>query len=263
MSYRVKLNVFEGPFDLLVYLIEHARMNIYDIKISEITNQYIEYVNRMRDADINVSAEFMVLAASLLEIKSKMLLPRLAAAGDGVTELAEDPRTELVQKLLEYKKYKSVSEMLESRREACAASLAKPQEDISVYTGEPDVYLSLDVDKFKSAFEAFLVRKKRIEEIREHHKRSEKQRMTTELRMEDIRTFFMQKGDEQVDFRNLIKKKDDKYDVAVTFSSVLELMKSNKLTAEQKKLFGDIFVKHTPHLYEEAGSDNPIDGGIN
>ena len=63
MSYRVKLNVFEGPFDLLVYLIEHARMNIYDIKISEITNQYIEYVNRMRDADINVSAEFMVLAA--------------------------------------------------------------------------------------------------------------------------------------------------------------------------------------------------------
>ena len=123
MSYRVKLNVFEGPFDLLVYLIEHARMNIYDIKISEITNQYIEYVNRMRDADINVSAEFMVLAASLLEIKSKMLLPRLAAAGDGVTELAEDPRTELVQKLLEYKKYKSVSEMLESRREACAASL--------------------------------------------------------------------------------------------------------------------------------------------
>ena len=163
MSYRVKLNVFEGPFDLLVYLIEHARMNIYDIKISEITNQYIEYVNRMRDADINVSAEFMVLAASLLEIKSKMLLPRLA----------EDPRTELVQKLLEYKKYKSVSEMLESRREACAASLAKPQEDISVYTGEPDVYLSLDVDKFKSAFEAFLVRKKRIEEIREHHKRSE------------------------------------------------------------------------------------------
>ena len=73
----------------------------------------------------------------------------------------------------------------------------------------------------------------------------------------------MQKGDEQVDFRNLIKKKDDKYDVAVTFSSVLELMKSNKLTAEQKKLFGDIFVKPTPHLYEEAGSDNPIDGGSN
>lgn len=254
MGYRVKLNVFEGPFDLLVYLIEHARMSIYDIKISEITNQYIEYVNEMREADVTVSAEFMVLAASLLEIKSKMLLPRMVAAGDGVTELPEDPRTELVQKLIEYKKYKSISEMLEARREETAMSIAKPQEDLSEYTGEPDVYLSLDVDKFRSAFEEFLVKKKRLEEIKEHHKRSEKQKLTTELRMEDIKSFFREIGMQETNFKKLVQKKNDKYDVAVTFSSVLEMMKSRKLDAEQKKLFGEILVKPTDELFVENGT---------
>ena len=82
MSYRVRLNVFEGPFDLLVYLIEHAQMSIYDIRISEITDQYVQYIRQMQEADINVSTEFMVLAAELLEIKSKLLLPRSAPDAD-------------------------------------------------------------------------------------------------------------------------------------------------------------------------------------
>ncbi|MBQ9708261.1 MAG: segregation/condensation protein A [Firmicutes bacterium] len=249
MSYRVKLNVFEGPFDLLVYLIEHARMNIYDIRISEITTQYIDYIDRMKEADITVSADFMVLAASLLEIKSKMLLPRLAPAGDGVTELAEDPRTELVEKLLEYKKYKAISAMLEERRDDTARSIAKPQEDLSEYTGEPDVYLTLDLDRFKSAFEDFLLRKKRIDEIREHHRRTEKQRLTTELRIEDIKAFFRETGMEERDFRELVRKKDDRYDIAVTFSSLLEMIKENRLSARQKRLFGDILVKPTDKLF--------------
>lgn len=256
MSYRVKLNVFEGPFDLLVYLIEHARMSIYDIKISEITTQYIDYLDRMKEADITVSADFMVLASSLLEIKSKMLLPRLAAAGDGVTLLDEDPRTELVEKLIEYKKYKAISAMLEQRRDEASMSLDKPQEDLSEYTGEPDVYLMLDVEKFKTAFEDFLLRKKRLEDIREHHKRTEKQRLTTELRMEDIKAFFRECGMKERDFRELIHKKDDRYEVAVTFSSVLEMIKESRLTAEQKKLFGEILLKPTDQLFETiTGAD--------
>ena len=89
MSYRVKLNVFEGPFDLLVYLIEHAEMSIYDIQISEIVKQYMEHVKAMQITDVNVSSEFMVLAAALLEIKSKMLLPR-AVPEEGSAEVAED-----------------------------------------------------------------------------------------------------------------------------------------------------------------------------
>lgn len=250
MGYRVKLNVFEGPFDLLVYLIEHARMNIYDIQVSEITTQYLKYVEDMQKADVNVSSEFMVLAAALLEIKSKMLLPR-TVSDDGTGLIAEDPRTELVEKLIEYKRFKMISEMLEARADETAMCLEKPQEDLAEYMGEPDEYLSLDIDKFRSAFEAFLNRKKKLEEIRAHHKRSEKQRITTEARIENIRDFFRGRESDEADFKELIQKKDDKYDVAVTFSSVLEMMKSRRLDAEQKYLFGDITVKATESLLHD------------
>ena len=253
MSYRVKLNVFEGPFDLLVYLIEHAEMSIYDIQISEIVKQYMEHVKAMQITDVTVSSEFMVLAAALLEIKSKMLLPR-AVPEEGSAEVAEDPRTQLVAKLLEYTKFKRLSEMLEDREEYPAKILEKPQEDLAAYTGEPDEYLSLDIEKFKTAFEQFLRRKKKLEEIREHHRRSEKQRLTQEHRMDDIQEFFRSDPERKADFRELIHKRDDKYDVAVTFSSVLEMMKQRRVDAEQKYLFGDITVTAAEELFAEDGS---------
>lgn len=244
------MNVFEGPFDLLVYLIEHARMSIYDIQISEITTQYINYVKEMEEADIVLSSEFMVLAAELLEIKSKMLLPRsvMDEAGD---EVYEDPRTELVQKLKEYKQFKAISAMLEERRGEALKALEKPQEDLAEYTGEPDIYLSLDIEQFKNAFELFIQRKKRLEELREHHLRTEKQRITTELRMIGIRDYFKKEGLRETDFRKLVPNQGDKYDISVTFASVLEMMKARTLDAEQKKIFGDIKVKATDRLFED------------
>lgn len=252
MSYRVKLNIFEGPFDLLVYLIEHARMSIYDIKVSEITTQYMAYVAQMQEEDVNLASEFMVLAAELLEIKSKMLLPRTNTEeeSDGIYE---DPRTELVEKLKEYKKYKAIAEMLEGRRESAAATLEKPQEDLSEYTNEPDEYLILDSEQFRKAFEAFLQRKKKLDEIRAHHRRTEKQRMTTEIRMSSIREFFnkLPKG-QRADFMELVEKKGDKYDISVTFASVLQMMKERRLDAEQRKLFGDIEVYATENLMDEV-----------
>lgn len=260
MSYRVKLNIFEGPFDLLVYLIEHAEMSIYDIQISEIVKQYMEHVKAMQITDVNVSSEFMVLAAALLEIKSKMLLPR-AVPEEGSAEVAEDPRTQLVAKLLEYKKFKRISEMLEACEEHTAKILEKPQEDLAAYTGEPDEYLSLDIEKFKTAFEQFLRRKKKLEEIREHHRRSEKQRLTQEHRMDDIQEFFRSDPKRKADFRELIHKRDDKYDVAVTFASVLEMMKQRRVDAEQKYLFGDITVTAAEELFAEDGSTEPEAAG--
>ena len=250
MGYRVRTDVFEGPFALLVYLIEHAEMSIYDIRISEITEQYIAYVGDMRKADVNVASEFMALAAVLLEIKSKMLLPRTSP--ESVSEaVAEDPRTELVEKLLEYKRFKAISEMLEKRMDETSGYIEKPQEDLAEYTGEPDEYLSLDIEQFKAAFERFLNRKQRLEEIRRHHMRNEKQRITTEIRMNDIRNFFMEDPTRKADFRELVTKKDDRYDTAVTFSSVLEMMKQQKLDARQRYTFGDITVTATAKLMQE------------
>lgn len=254
MGYRVKLNVFEGPFDLLVYLIEHAQMNIYDIKISEITNQYIDYIEDIKKADVNISSEFMVLAAELLEIKSKMLLPRVVPQDDG-EELLEDPRTELVAKLVEYKRFKRISEMLENRAEETSMHLEKPQEDLSEYTGEPDEYLDFSIDQFKIAFERFLNKKKKLEEIKNHHKRTAKQRVTTEARIEDIKEFFKQYPLKEADFMELVHKKNDKFDTAVTFSSVLEMMKQRRLDAEQQYLYGDITVMPTEHLFDTETND--------
>ena len=255
MSYRVRTKIVEGPFDLLVYLIEHARMSIYDIRISEITAQYLGYIKEMQEADINLATEFMVLAAQLLEIKSKMLLPRTAIDEEGET-VYEDPRTELVAKLAEYKKYTAASEMLEERREYAAASLEKPQEDLTEFIGEPDEYLILDEAKFRAAFEEFLERKKKLEEIRAHHIRTEKQRITTEARIAGIRNFFSELPmGQRANFNELVQDKGSKYDISVTFSSVLEMMKERRLDAEQKRLFGDIEVYATEHLMEEVPAD--------
>lgn len=123
--YKVKLKSFEGPFDLLVYLIENAEMSIYDIRISEITNQYLAYIKEMEEQDVALASEFMVLASSLIEIKSNMLLPRVTEDGQGIVD--EDPRTELVARLLEYKRFKELSQMLEEREERSLNILRSPR----------------------------------------------------------------------------------------------------------------------------------------
>ena len=249
MGYKVKLNLFEGPFDLLVYLIENAQMSIYDIQISEITKQYIAYMDELKKMDVPVAAEFLVLASALLEIKSKMLLPRTAPDEDGV--VMEDPRSELVEKLLEYKQFKQMAEILQRREEMSMNIIEKPQEDLSEYVGEADEYLSLDLKQFVAAFEQFLHKKKKVEEIRKHHIRTEKQRVTAEARMADIHHFFKMEPEKKADFRELIQKADDKYDVALTFSSVLELMKERYLWAEQSYIYGDITIGATDLMTKE------------
>ena len=253
MGYKVKLNVFEGPFDLLVYLIENAQMSIYDIQISEITKQYLSYMEGIKKLDVPVAAEFMVLASALIEIKSKMLLPRTTSGEEDA--MAEDPRTDLVEKLLEYKRFKILAEMLLQREAQGMRIIEKPKEDITVYTNEPDEYLNLDLRQFVAAFDLFLRKKKKVEEIRKHHIRTEKQRVTSEARMEDIRDFFRQDPFREADFKELVEKQDDKYDVALTFSSVLEMMKEKRLDAEQKYIYGEITVKATKHLMEGDSDD--------
>lgn len=141
--------------------------------------------------------------------------------------------------------------MLEERWDLTSARLEKPQEDLTEYTGEPDEYLNLDMGQFKAAFELFLQRKQKLEEIRAHHIRTERQRITAELRMGEIRNYFRSRDVKEADFRDLVPRRDDKYDISVTFSSVLEMMKEHRLEAEQKKLFGDITVRATDELFEE------------
>ena len=273
MAYKVKLNTFEGPFDLLVYLIENARMNIYDIQVSEITAQYIDYIEKMQRLDVNVSSEFMVLAAELIELKSKMLLPRAPVDEDGAVD--EDPRSGLVQKLLEYKRFKAISKMLSERETEGRMIYEKPQEDISEYTDNPDETLLLSMPQFVTAFNAFIERKKKIQQIHQHYRRVERQKVSAEHRKDFIRALFAINNDRAADdptsledsdwdidtervvpFDDMVPDKNDHYDVALSFTSVLEMIRQRRVTADQASLFAEIYVKATEHLNDAPQTDD-------
>ena len=250
MSYKVKLQSFEGPFDLLVYLIENAEMSIYDIRISEITNQYLEYIKAMREHDINVATEFMVLASTLIEIKSRMILPRMSIEGQIAAE--EDPRSDLVERILEYKRFKRAAQILQEREEQSQHIFEKPQEDISEYLENPDEYLSLDLKQFASAFSLFIQKKQRVEAVRAHYTRIERERSTMESRIRMILAKVRRKIGQVFSFKELIPDKNDRYDVVVTFMSLLEMAKERVLRVEQKSLYGDIKVSAGERVDEDT-----------
>lgn len=241
MGYKVKIDIFEGPFDLLVYLIENAEMSIYDIQVAEITRQYLAYVEQMQDADVTVATEFMVLAAALIEIKSKMLLPRSIPIEEGIVE--EDPRTDLVEKILEYKKFKALAEIFKKHENEKRLCFEKPKEDLEQYTNETDEYLSLDIKPFVSAFNLFLRKKQKVEEVRNHYTRVERQKQSIEMKIENIVGFFKRHGFKKLFFRELLTKESDKYDVVLTFTSMLQMIREKLIRVEQQSDFGDMEIE--------------------
>lgn len=254
MAYKVKLNTFEGPFDLLVYLIESARMDIYDIKVSEITKQYLEYLEMMKDIEVEIASEFIVLAAALIELKSKMLLPRINKDGEEVVD--EDPRQELVERLLEYKKFKLASEIFSEREDEGFGVFTKPQEDISDYMDNPDEELIVNIEQFVKAFELFLDKKKRVADVKERYERKEANRISGEARMEFIESLIRLDPNKTYTFGETVQNKGNQYDVVLSFVSILEMVKSGKLTAEQRAIFGEILIKAGININLEGENDN-------
>jgi segregation and condensation protein A len=238
----VRLTSFEGPFDLLVYLIERAEMSIYDIRISEITAQYLAYIRRLEENDVAVGSEFMVLAATLIDIKSKMLLPRVTEEGLEV----EDPRTDLTKKLLEYVRFKKAAGLLETQREFARLKLEKPQEDLQPYTGVPDIYLKMDMDSFIAAFRAFIHRKVKSEELLRLQHHIERERVSLESKVSRIAGLLKAAKKRIVRFAELLspqETQDDtelKYDKVVTLIAVLDMAREGKLTAAQEVNFAEI-----------------------
>ena len=259
MSYKVRLQTFEGPFDLLVYLIENAQMSIYDIKISEITSQYLAYIQTMQETDVYVASEFMVLASALIEIKSKMILPRMVDAGDGGV-VEEDPRPELVQRLLEYKRFKQAAEILAEQEERCSHIYEKPQEDISAYLEEPDEYLRLDLAQFAQAFNLFIQKKQKVDSVRKHYTRIERERARMEERISYIAGVLKKSIGQFFSFKEFIHNKKDRYDVVVTFVSLLEMAKNRIVHVEQSSTYGDIQVSAGQNVDGTVSLDIPSPG---
>ena len=248
--YKVKLRSFEGPFDLLVYLIETAEMSIYDIRVSEITSQYLEYIRQMEEQNIEVAEEFMVLAATLIEIKSRMVIPREDAQGEPIIE--EDPRKELVQRILEYKKFKALAGELQYAEERESHVYTKPQEDISEYLENPEEILKLEMDYLVNGFMLFLRKKKKIEDVRKHYTRVERERARMEHRIYSILSKVRKHTGQVFNFRDLVEDKKDRRDVIVTFTSVLEMAKERVIDLKQKKNYGNIEIK----AGENVGNDD-------
>lgn len=243
MDLKVKLLVFEGPLDLLLHLLEKNKVNIYDIPIVEITSQYMEYINEMKRHDLNIVSEFLVMAATLLDIKSRMLLPK-----EETQEEEEDPRAELVQKLLEYKMYKCMSYELKDRQMDAQKTLFKrptiPRE-VSQYEEPVDLQeLMADVslrrlnDIFKSVMRK---REDKIDPIRSRFGKIEKEEVSLEERMGYLEQYAL--THRRFSFRGLLEAQSSKMEIIVTFLSILELMKVGKILISQERIFDDIFVE--------------------
>ncbi len=241
MAIPVKLQVFEGPLDLLLHLIEKNKIDIYDIPIVEITEQYMDYIREMERQDLNVVSEFLVMAATLISIKAKMLLPpEINEEGE-----EEDPREELVQQLLEYKMYKYMSyELMDRQVDADRILYKQPTlpEEVKNYRQPVDLdQLVKDVDlkKLREIFEDMMRRQAdKIDPIRSKFGTIEKEEISLDEKMDYVEDFA--KKNRRFSFRKLLKKQKSKTELIVTFLSVLELMKSGKIHIRQERLFDDI-----------------------
>ena len=245
MGISVKLEVFEGPLDLLLHLLEKNKVNIYDIPIVEITNQYMEYMREMQRRDLNIMSEFLVMAATLLDIKSKMLLPKRAADEE---EEPEDPRAELVQQLLEYKMFKCISYELKDRQmDAERTMFKKPTIPDEVAAYEEPVDLAeligdMTLKKLNAIFQSVMAKQEnKIDPIRSKFGKIEKEEISLNDKMEYLEAYAAEH--KRFGFENLLEKQGSKMEVIVTFLAILELMKTGKITIYQEKTFDTILIE--------------------
>lgn len=243
MALSVKLQAFEGPLDLLLHLIDKNKIDIYDIPIVEITEQYLDYIKQMDTADMNIMSEFLVMAATLLDIKCRMLLPKeVNEEGE-----EEDPRAELVQKLLEYKMYKYMSyELKDKQVDASHFMYKKPTlpKDVEDYE-EPIDYEELlgdvTLQKLNQIFKSMMKKQvDKIDPIRSQFGRIEKDEVNMEQKTLFIEAYIREH--KTCSFRRLLQKQKSKQEIIVTFLIVLELMKIGKVDICQEKIFDDITI---------------------
>jgi segregation and condensation protein A len=241
MDMTVKLQVFEGPLDLLLYLIEKNKVNIYDIPIVEITSQYMEYLTEMKKRDLNILSEFLVMAATLIDIKSKMLLP----SNPDEEEEEEDPRAELVQQLLEYKMYKCMAYELKDRQIDAERVMYKAPtipDEVAAFEEPVDLEeLVSDVTlaKLNEIFQSIMKKQvDKIDPVRSKFGKIQKEEVSLEERMDYLEDYA--KTHRQFSFRNLLEGQSGKMEVIVTFLAILELMKMGKIFIYQDHIFDDI-----------------------
>jgi segregation and condensation protein A len=243
MGIPVKLEVFEGPLDLLLHLIDKNKVDIYDIPIVEITNQYMEYIEAMQEKDLNIVSEFLLMAATLLDIKCRMLLP--AEVNEDGEE--EDPRAELVEQLIQYKMYKYMSYELKDRQMDGALLMFKDAtvpEEVKAYEEPVDLDALLDgltLAKLNSIFKDMMKKQQdKIDPVHSTFGKIEKEEVTVEDKLEYLNKYIT--SHKKFSFRDLLQKQKSKTQLVVTFLAILEMMKMGTILVEQENTFDDIII---------------------
>ncbi len=243
VDYSTRLENFEGPLDLLLHLIKEAKIEIKDIFVSQVTEQFLEYINGLERLDVDKASEYLNMAATLLEIKSKSILPRIEDFADDI----EDPETALIRQLEEYKLFKEASAKL------------KEQENVLRFYKEPDksvgdvkiVYNDFNLDGLISAFSKLLMRvddKKRQENAL---KEIPKEVFTVRDKIEHIRTNLLERN--QMSFFEMFSSYYTRNELITTFQAMLELLKHQYITVEQSEIFDDITITLREDRNEELG----------
>ena len=232
MSYKIKLEIFEGPLDLLLYLVKKDHLNIYDIPIAKVTEQYLAYLNLMQLLDLNIAGEFLVMAATLMEIKSKMLLP----AKEGVTAEEEqgDPRAELVKRLLEYEKFKEIAENLRAREADQREIFKRPNVEIDKQiSDDKEAYFEASIFDLISAFSQALkdIPKEVFLEVI-------KDEFTIEEKIHEILHLLLVRP--TLELSELFGKAKNKLEIIVIFLAILELIRMKEIIVRQRDLFQEI-----------------------
>ncbi|WP_232696273.1 segregation/condensation protein A [Brevibacillus daliensis] len=244
MSYSIKLDSFEGPLDLLLHLIDKAEVDIYDIPIAEITEQYLITIQTMHELQLDVASEFVVMAATLLSIKSKLLLPKkeeqqldMSLYDYDMDEM--DPRDDLVQRLLEYKKFKKVAEQLREMEMGRSHVFTRPAEDLTPYVREEEQPAIKNVTLFDmvQALENMIQRLKTKDPVT----KVSRDEVSIKDRMTEIRQL-VKVGGGHVRFSQLFVNDVSRTEIVTTFLALLELMKSKAITCVQNQLFTDIMI---------------------
>lgn len=239
MSYSVKLEVFEGPLDLLLHLINRLEIDIYDIPMAELTQQYIEHLHAMRVLQLDELSEYLVLAATLVEIKSKMLLPvnEDESFADEFGYEDEDPREELIARLIEYRKYKEAANALKESAADRDEHFTKQPEDLSEYgTPVQETDETLNVFDLIGAFQKMLRRKKLKLPLTASITKTEQ---SVGEKMSDILSALQVKG--ECAFHELFESSDPP-EIVLTFLSLLELMKLKEIHVRQRRNFEELHI---------------------
>lgn len=235
MEYKITINNFDGPLDLLLHLIKQSNIDIFDISIEEITKQYLNYIKAMEDLNLNIASEYLSMAAELIEMKSSILLPNNKTDED---EFEEDPRQKLINRLLEYKQYKEVSSVFKNLEELRKEIHTKDPSDLSIYRDNDEVKLldDISIDDLMQAFKKFLERKKMEAPL--------VTKITTKEYSVADRSFEIKrilKTKKKVSFDELFEEFNKSF-VIVTFLSILELARKHELRVEQDNNFNKIYI---------------------